>query len=218
VAAPTREKIRDAERSRAAILAAAERLFASRGYGGASLSDIGAAAGLSRGAPSYFFGSKPALYGAVLEAAFDARQEATVQAFAPVRRWCEGGGAADLLEPALRQAALGYMDFLDRNPAFVVLITREQLEGGTRIGGTSRGSTAMRDAFAAVRRAGRHRGLGRFRVDDAVLVFVALTFAPISLRHTLMPAVGVDLATAAGRRRQARLAAAQLMHLLRGAG
>src|SRR4051794_33753426 len=37
------QRTRDPDRSRAALLAAAERLFAERGYGGASMADIGAA-------------------------------------------------------------------------------------------------------------------------------------------------------------------------------
>ena len=64
------EKERNATRSRAAILDAAERLFAERGYDATSLHDVGAAAGVSRGTPGYFFGSKPDLYQAVLERAF----------------------------------------------------------------------------------------------------------------------------------------------------
>ena len=51
------EKERNATRSRAAILDAAERLFAERGYDATSLTEVGAAAGVSRGTPGYFFGS-----------------------------------------------------------------------------------------------------------------------------------------------------------------
>ncbi len=64
-AAPPPRK-RDAERSRAALLDAAEELFARDGYERTSLEAIGAAAGLSRGTPRYFFGSKEDLYRAVL--------------------------------------------------------------------------------------------------------------------------------------------------------
>jgi AcrR family transcriptional regulator len=52
---------RNAERSRAAILDAAERIFARDGWGAATLAVIGAEAGVSRGTPGYFFGSKEGL-------------------------------------------------------------------------------------------------------------------------------------------------------------
>ena len=61
------ERERNAGRSREAILDAAEQLFAERGYDATSLNDVGAAAGVSRGTPGYFFGGKQPLYRAVLE-------------------------------------------------------------------------------------------------------------------------------------------------------
>ena len=61
------DKERNAARSREAILDAAEELFADRGYDATSLTDVGAAAGVSRGTPGYFFGGKEQLYRAVLE-------------------------------------------------------------------------------------------------------------------------------------------------------
>lgn len=197
------------------MLAVAERLFAERGYDGTSLSDIGGAAGLSRGAPSYFFGSKSRLYSEVLAAVFGSRQEAAALAFAPVHGWCEGTDPVDALEDGLRSAAAGYMRHLDRHPTFVALIMREDLDGGERLSAAGRSSTAMLDAFTAVRKAGARRGLRAFRVEEAVLLFTALTFTPFSFRHTLMPAVGRDLTSERDLRRQARLTAGQLMHLLR---
>ena len=45
------------------------------------------------------------------------------------------------------------------------------------------------------------------------LLFTSLTFGPVSLRHTLVAAVGRDLAQAADRRKLVALAIEQLMHL-----
>lgn len=210
------EKIRDAARSRVAILAAAERLFAERGFDGTSLGEIGAAAGLSRGSPSYFFGSKERLYADVLASAFAGRQEATKQAFEPVVAWARGDGGVDELREALSSAATGYMRYLAENPSFVGLVMREELADGRRLRVATTSSTAMKDAFSAVRRAGPSRGLRSFRVEEAVLLFVALTFAPISYRNTLLPALGVDVTTPAGIRRQTKLAVAEMMHFLCG--
>ena len=209
------ERIRDAERSREAILEAGERLFSERGYEGASLGEIAAAAGLSRGTPSYFFGSKEHLYLEVLDRAFGARQAATEAAFEPVRAWVETGDRGLRgLRAALSSAAGDYLAFLARNPSFVRLVIQEELSGGGRMRARTVASTAMQDAFEALRRARRRRGLRSFDVGEAILVFVALTFAPVSYRRTLMRAVERDLERPAARRAQVELAVDQLMHLL----
>jgi hypothetical protein len=72
----------------------------------------------------------------------------------------------------------------------------------------------MDDAFQALRRAGANRGLRAFQVPEAVLLFVSLTFAPFSYRHTLLRSVGLEVISERGRRRQAKLTAAQLMNLV----
>jgi AcrR family transcriptional regulator len=58
--------VRDGERSKEAILSAAEDLFARQGFEGTSMQEIGEAAGVARSTPAYFFRSKEALYEAVL--------------------------------------------------------------------------------------------------------------------------------------------------------
>src|SRR4051812_36564028 len=141
-------KIRDADRSREAILDTAETLFSERGYDGVSLSQIGAAAQLSRATPSYFFGSKEELYLAVLERVSAARQEATARAVEPVVAWCESGGD---LRAALRQGMEDYMGFLLARPSFARFISWEELAGARRLRAARRHSTALEDAFAAVR-------------------------------------------------------------------
>src|SRR5213079_1883879 len=94
-----RPRIRDADRSRTTILGAAEALFAERGFEAVSLQEIGDAAGLSRGTPNYFFGSKQDLYVAVLERVFADREEATTRAFEPVLAWCVSARAGSLRRP-----------------------------------------------------------------------------------------------------------------------
>ncbi|MHB8532369.1 MAG: TetR/AcrR family transcriptional regulator [Solirubrobacteraceae bacterium] len=207
-------KIRDARRSRGAILMAAEQLFAAQGYDRTSLSDIGAAAGLSRGSPGYLFGSKAELYAEVLRGAFAARQEATSRAFAPVLAWCDGEEGADALGMALFEATQGYMRFLLEHDSFVALIMREELEAGERIQASSGLSRAITTAFTELRRAGARRGVRRFPVAEAVVLFVALTLGPVSYRRTLLPAQGVDLSAERVLRRHAKLAAEQMMFFL----
>lgn len=63
-------RLRPAERSRSAILEAAEDLFARRGYAVTRLEDVADAVGLTRPALFYHFRDKQTLYDAVLESAF----------------------------------------------------------------------------------------------------------------------------------------------------
>jgi TetR/AcrR family transcriptional regulator len=207
-------KSRDAARSREAILAAAERLYAERGFAATSLADIAVAAGLSRGTPSYFFGSKERLYLAVLERVFEEREQATRQAFHPLVAWAEGDHD-ESLEIALGQAVAGYMEFLLRRPSFLVLVQREELDGGERLRASPRESRAIEDAFRALRAVAPERELRSFDVSDAVLVFVSLTFSPLGQRSTFMTSLDRDLEDPAVRRRHIELVTDQLLHLLR---
>jgi TetR/AcrR family transcriptional regulator len=58
------------ERTRAAILAAAEALFAERGFAETRLEDVAEAVGIRRASIFYYFADKPALYDAVLADVF----------------------------------------------------------------------------------------------------------------------------------------------------
>jgi AcrR family transcriptional regulator len=207
-----RGKSRDANRSREAILRAGEALFAERGFDGVSLGQIAAAAGLSRGTPSYFFDSKARLYQAVLEQVFRDREEAARQACRPLVAWASSEGKASMRRP-LTEAVDGYLDFLLHRPSFLKLIQREELAGASRLKGAPRKSKAIEEAFEAVRAVARRRGLKAFRADDAVLVFVSLTFFPLAQHSTFMVSLGRDLSDARARRRHVRLAVNQLLHL-----
>ena len=209
-----RPRIRDAERSRKAILDAAEMLFAQRGFEAVSLQEIGDAAGLSRGTPNYFFGSKQDLYVAVLERVFADREEATARAFEPVRAWGESARPGSLRQP-LTRAIESYMSFLLARPAFVTLVLREELRGGEGLRRAQRENTAMREALAAVRAIAGNRSLRRFDVEDAVLVLVSLTFSPLSQQSTFMAALGRDLADPATLRRHVRFVVDQLLAVVR---
>lgn len=211
-----KEKIRDAERSRHAILDAAERLFSERGFDAVSMTAIGAAAGLSRATPGYFFGSKEELYTAVLERVFADRQSATARALEPVVAWCDGGGDLDDLRDALSDGMESYMRFLLSRPAFQRFITWEELAGGRRLRAARRNSTALVDAFTRVRQVASERGLRAFEVGDAVLLWVATTYAPLANRNTLLVAMKRDLTVAKARRAHVAFAVDQMMYLLAG--
>jgi AcrR family transcriptional regulator len=212
-AAKSGEKIRDAGRSREGILRAAERLYSERGFDAASLADIALAAGLSRGAPNYFFGSKEDLYVAVLERVFQEREQATRAAFEPLVAWTERP-SDESLQAVLEQAVGGYTEFLLSRPSFLRLLQREELAGARRLREAPRDSRAIKDAFQALRAVAPERGLRAFDVSDAVLVFVLLTFSPLAQRSTLVASLGRDPEDPEVRRRHVKLATDQLLHLL----
>jgi AcrR family transcriptional regulator len=203
------EKTRDADRSRRAILQAATRLFAERGYDGTSLADVGAAAGLSRQTPAYFFGSKDKLYAAVLQELFAERERELVPAFAPLIAWAKGDDDRPL-KKVLGKAIDAYLDFLDAHPEFVSLTQREAVDGGRRLTTTPHRSSVMEDAFTALRRASRRRGLRAFDPREAVIAFVALTYFPAAHAQTLLPALGL----AADRRARRAQALDVMLHLI----
>jgi TetR/AcrR family transcriptional regulator len=210
----SKEKSRDAGRSREAILSAAERLYSERGFDAASLADVALAAGLSRGAPSYFFGSKEGLYIAVLVRVFEEREQATGEAFRPLIAWTEAAESGSL-EKALSQAVRGYMTFLLRRPSFMRLIQREELAGAKRLRAFPRDSRAIEDAFRALRAIAPKHGLRQFDVGDAVLLFISLTFSPLAQRSTFMSSLGRDLEKPEVMSRHVRLVTDQLLHLFR---
>ena len=207
--------VRDARRSRSAILDSAEALFAQRGFEGATLAQIATHAGLSRATPSYFFSNKESLYVAVLERLFAEREAAARDAFSPLRDWAEEH-AAGSLRSALTAAVDGYLGFLQRRPAFARLIQREQLDGGKRLVAVRRESRAMADAFSSLRKVAPMRGLRSFDRDDAVLVCVSLTYSPLTQSATFLTAVGRNLDEPKTRRRHVALVVDQLLALIEG--
>jgi TetR/AcrR family transcriptional regulator len=220
--AKPKKRTRDAGRSREAILDAAERQFSDRGFEGVSLQEIASDAGLSRGAPSYFFGSKDSLYEAVLERVFRERDDATGRAFEPVLSWVDGEGGRAALKRALERAISGYLEFLVSRQSFVRLLDWEAISGAGRMhrgrgeqNGRARArGQAMADAYGAVRAVARSRGLASFDVDDVTLVTVALTFSLVSHQATLMSAFGRDLSDRTTVKRHTRLVVDQLLHLI----
>jgi TetR/AcrR family transcriptional regulator len=203
------EKVRDAERSRGAILDAAERLFAEQGYDATSLTQVGAAAGVSRGTPGYFFRSKSELYQAMLD-----------RSFAEVREAVRAGRARALAsnespETILAGAVSDYFDFLAARPNFIRLIEREALNGGRLPEGVNHLS-AGQEALAAIS--------AELGLDDApsgeaaqlLLSIISLCWFPLIHARTVAPAVGVAVDDAGELDRRKRHVISLVLHGLRG--
>lgn len=172
---------RDRERSRLRILDAAEELFAERGFDRVTLAEIGAAAGLSRGAPGYTFGSKEGLYQEVLARLFDAREEALRTSWSAL-----AGADDDALPAALRTAVRAYLEFLHARPTFIAITEREALAGAPLLAGAPRRSTSIEDALRAL--AERRP----FRLSSALVVVLSVGMFPLVHRETLLTPRGID--------------------------
>jgi len=110
-APPPVRRQRSGPKTRAEIVAAAERHFAERGFEAARLEDIAADVGIRRAAIFYYFGDKHELYAAVLDEVF-------AGALAAVPR---DGSVAERLEASLT----GWIDYVARRPSVARLILRE---------------------------------------------------------------------------------------------
>jgi TetR/AcrR family transcriptional regulator len=171
---------RNAERSRSAILDAAEAVFAERGFEGAAMAAIGSAAGLSRGAPGYFFGSKEQLYRAVLGRLFEISGETV------------GGAVPDANLPESMADAIGRLTtFVDERPAFLRILEWEALSGDRRLSGIPEHlatlAVALRQVSAGLQLVGRES----LDTRHLVLSLIALCLFPQS-HPALVRDLGLD--------------------------
>jgi AcrR family transcriptional regulator len=173
------ERTRDAERTREAILVAAEDRFARLGFDGTSLQQIAEAAGVARSTPAYFFGSKEALYEAVLERAVARGQEAMARAYAK-------GDEATSAEAAVESYVGAFLDFLGHDQNFLRLIQREALGDGSRVAELFGRSVA--EGVAALAPAADKAGVSPERL---ALDLTALCWYPFAHEHTVLPALGM---------------------------
>ncbi len=147
------------------IETAARRLFANRGFAGTSMSEIAAAAGVSKATVFHHYRSKRALYDSLLGDAFAGFREQLV----PLLE------TEDDLEASLRKFATAHLERLNRMQGTMRLIAREMLSGG----GSSElvSSKEMLRNFSllvdALRR-GQSKGKVRADADPGLAVFLLL--------------------------------------------
>lgn len=172
----TYTKQRNADRSRAAILAAAEESFARLGYESVSLAEIATLGGVSRGLPSYFFLNKEKLYRTVMERAAAHNQRAVLD----VVRSMKGKGPRKVFLTLIDR----YIEYLAANPRIVRLLQWEALgaTNGHASGGISgiplrvfrEASQALAECVAAK----RISGLG---TEDLLLSIVSMCLYPFQV-------------------------------------
>lgn len=121
---PPRARRYDAERTRAAILAGAERVFVEQGYAAATVEDVAVASGVTKSLIHHYYGSKETLWEAVKTQVFGryrAEQERMMR---------------DPLPPLelVRRSIVMYFRWFENSPDFARLVMWNNLEGRTELG------------------------------------------------------------------------------------
>ena len=188
-AAPRPEPQRDAERTRAELLAVATEVFAQYGYSGARVDEIAERTRTTKRMIYYYFGGKEQLYMAVLENAYrgirDAEQRLQV----------------DHVDPrvAMRRLAELTFDHHLEHQAFIRLVSIENIHRGRFISqldslrDLAQPATSLLESILA-----RGRDTGAFRADvdalDVHLTISAYCVFQVANRYTFGFLFGVDLA------------------------
>jgi AcrR family transcriptional regulator len=175
----TAPSARDADRTRAEILAVATREFADKGYDGARVDEIAAKTSTTKRMLYYYFGGKEQLYIAVLE-----------QAYAGIRA-LERKLDVEHLDPvdAIRQLAELTFDHHEAHPDFIRLVSIENIHRAEHIARSAALSGLANPALDVLTRIlKRGRAAGRFRtgVDplDVHMMISAYCVFRTANRHT----------------------------------
>jgi len=183
------ERVRDADRTRAELLAVATQVFAEDGYSGARVDEIAERTRTTKRMIYYYFGGKEQLYLAVLEQAYTTIREA------------ENNLPVDDLAPvdALRKLAELTYDHHRSHPDFIRLVSIENIHRGEfvrRIDSLRTLSAPMVSRLDALLARGRAAGQFRSDVDavDVHLVISAYCVFQVANQHTFQYLFGRDLA------------------------
>ncbi|CAN5643099.1 TetR/AcrR family transcriptional regulator [soil metagenome] len=193
-AKPRQDLQRDAERTRAELLAVATEVFAESGYSGARVDEIAERTRTTKRMIYYYFGGKEKLYLAVLEEAYRGIREA------------EQKLRVDHVDPvvAIRRLAELTFDHHIAHDAFIRLVSIENIHRGEFIGkleslrDLSRPATSVLDEIL---RAGRAEGKFRDDVEalDVHIVISSYCVFQVANRYTFGFLFGVDFTETAQR-------------------
>ncbi len=193
-ATATDERLRDADRSQATILAAARDEFAEHGLGGARMDRIAERAGLNKRLIYYYFEDKEQLFSAVLE-----------QAYLDIR---EAERKLNLLviEPAdaVRRLVEFTWDYYLAHPEFLSLLNSANLHRARHLEGSQRVremNSPLIATLGEILEHGRREGSFRGGIDPVQLYvsIAGLSYFYLSNNHTLSAIFGRDLMTAKAR-------------------
>ena len=211
VESPATRRRRDAGRTRREILDVATREFADRGFAGARVDEIAAQTRTTKRMIYYYFGSKEALFVAVLE-----------RAYAGIRA-AEQAIEVDHLEPAaaIRRLAELTFDHQESHPEFIRLVMIENIHRAAHIAGRADFAGLNTPAIELIDRIlARGRRDGSFTRDiDAVdlhMMISAFCVFRIANRHTFGAIFDRDLVDPAHRERYRRMLGDMVVEYLSG--
>jgi AcrR family transcriptional regulator len=182
------ERTRDAERTKADILAVATAEFADRGYAGARINEIADKTSTTKRMIYYYFGGKEQLYSAVLEQAYHRirvlEQQLDVEHLDPVQ--------------AIRELAGLTFDHHEAHPEFIRLVVNENIhraEHLTRSEALSGMANPALDVLGTILDRGWAQGLFREDVDalDVHQFISAYCVFRTANRHTFGAIFGRDM-------------------------
>ncbi len=194
------ERTRDAERTRADILAVATSEFADRGYAGARINEIADKTSTTKRMIYYYFGGKEQLYVAVLEQAYSRirslEQQLDVEHLDPVE--------------AIRELAGLTFDHHESHPDFIRLVSIENIHHAEHIAHSevlSGLANPAVDVLGTILERGWTAGVFRDDVDalDVHQVISAFCVFRTANRHTFGAIFGRDLLDPAQRDHQRRM-------------
>jgi AcrR family transcriptional regulator len=187
-AGPTAPATRDADRTRAEILAVATHEFADKGYAGARVDEIAAKTRTTKRMLYYYFGNKEQLYVTVLE-----------RAYAVIRR-LEQELDVEHLDPveAIRQLAELTFDHHESHPDFIRLVSIENIHHAEHMGKSERLANLSHPVIGLIERIldrGRAEGVFRDDVDpiDVHMMISAFCVFRVANRHTFRALFDLDL-------------------------
>jgi AcrR family transcriptional regulator len=167
-----------------AVLASARRLFARLGFDGASIRAITSDASANLGAVTYHFGSKQALYEAVLERVLSPLAARVARAASI------DGPALDRIERVVR----GFFEHLDENPDMPQLMLQEIAAGKDPPPVVRRVLAQVSGVLIELIRDGQSSG--EIRAGDPFLLALSCLYQPVHLtlvRRIARSVVGIDM-------------------------
>ncbi len=166
-----RGRVRDAHRTRATILDAAEAVFAQHGFDGARIEAIANASGYNNSLLFRYFGDKLGLYIEVLKRADKEMSELLARVFAPLQEDETITSDANLFRAFLKITFGAVFDYMVDHPHFMRMINWEQAEGWqTFAKSTSHFEPTDLARFEALFSKARRVGLLRRDLDVIVIV------------------------------------------------